>query len=203
MTNYVSYDAYYADWTICDYLSDWSAYFGDVDHRLGSVDEGVNTGGFNPGPFTGTQYALPSVDSPAAFIAEGSALTYSYLAGHVLYGDLDTVQLGATLENSSGYSLTNLDVSFENLGLASGLGDGWSGIVHKVIYGLMAGDTSELSGVLEDLFADAIADYNSLNNTELTFCDITFEQLASVGAATEISTVGSSSVIEGDFALAA
>lgn len=202
MSNYVSYDAYYADWTVGAFLSDWSAYFGDVDHRVGHVDEGVNTGGFNPGPFAGTQYALPSVQSPAAFIAEGN-LTYSYMAGHVLYGDLNTVELGATLDNSAGYSLTNLDVRFENLGLSSTLGDGWSGVVHQVVSGLMAGNTTALEGVLESLFAGAIADYNTLNSTSLTFADITFEQLASVGAATEISTVGSSSVTDGDFALAA
>ncbi|MGA4817223.1 heme acquisition protein HasA [Pseudomonas aeruginosa] len=67
----ISYSTTYSGWTVADYLADWSAYFGDVNHRPGQVVDGSNTGGFNPGPFDGSQYALKSTASDAAFIAGG------------------------------------------------------------------------------------------------------------------------------------
>ncbi len=31
----ISYSTTYSGWTVADYLADWSAYFGDVNHRPG------------------------------------------------------------------------------------------------------------------------------------------------------------------------
>ena len=50
----ISYSTTYSGWTVADYLADWSAYFGDVNHRPGQVVDGSNTGGFNPGPVSYT-----------------------------------------------------------------------------------------------------------------------------------------------------
>ncbi|MGV8604353.1 heme acquisition protein HasA, partial [Pseudomonas aeruginosa] len=41
----------YSFWTVADYLADWTAYFGDVNHLPVQVVDGSNTRGFNPGPF--------------------------------------------------------------------------------------------------------------------------------------------------------
>ncbi|PBD27996.1 transporter [Pseudomonas aeruginosa] len=85
----ISYSTTYSGWTVADYLADWSAYFGDVNHRPGQVVDGSNTGGFNPGPFDGSQYALKSTASDAAFIAGGD-LHYTLFSNpsHTLWGKL-------------------------------------------------------------------------------------------------------------------
>lgn len=36
----ISYSTTYSGWTVADYLADWSAYFGDVNHRPGQVVDG-------------------------------------------------------------------------------------------------------------------------------------------------------------------
>ncbi len=90
----ISYSTTYSGWTVADYLADWSAYFGDVNHRPGQVVDGSNTGGFNPGPFDGSQYALKSTASDAAFIAGGD-LHYTLFSNpsHTLWGKLDSIHL--------------------------------------------------------------------------------------------------------------
>lgn len=50
----ISCNTTHSDWTIADYLVDWSAYFGDVNHRLGQVVDDSNTDGFSPDPFDGS-----------------------------------------------------------------------------------------------------------------------------------------------------
>ena len=105
----ISYSTTYSGWTVADYLADWSAYFGDVNHRPGQVVDGSNTGGFNPGPFDGSQYALKSTASDAAFIAGGD-LHYTLFSNpsHTLWGKLDSIALGDTLTggaSSGGYAL--------------------------------------------------------------------------------------------------
>ncbi len=94
----ISYSTTYSGWTVADYLADWSAYFGDVNHRPGQVVDGSNTGGFNPGPFDGSQYALKSTASDAAVIAGGD-LHYTLFSNpsHTLWGKLDSIALGDTL----------------------------------------------------------------------------------------------------------
>lgn len=179
----ISYSTTYANWTLSDYLADWAGYFGDADHREGSVEDGVNTGGFYPGSLSGTQYALTSPNSDAGFVAEGN-LTYSLFANpaHTLYGNLDEVSLGSKLvETSSGFEFTAgyEEVSFGGLGLFTDVADLTTadrGIVHDVIYGLMSGNASALEGVLNDLLddygvstADTFEDvYAALNSSALS-----------------------------------
>ena len=154
----ISYSTTYASWTVSDYLADWAGYFGDADHRTGSVEDGVNTGGFYPGSLSGTQYALTSPSSDAGFVAEGN-LAYSLFSSpaHTLYGNVDEISLGAkVIETSTGFDFTPgyEEVSFDGLGLSSALSQGHAGIVHQVVYGLMVGNTSALEGVLNDLLDD-------------------------------------------------
>jgi len=91
----ISYSTTYATNTVAEYLSDWSAYFGDLNHREGSVKEGSNTGGFNPGPFDGTQYGVSSTESNAAVVANGD-LHYTLFnpPSHTLWGSIDSLNLG-------------------------------------------------------------------------------------------------------------
>ncbi|MGC3555731.1 heme acquisition protein HasA, partial [Pseudomonas aeruginosa] len=72
----ISYSTTYSGWTLAVYLADWSAYCGVVNHRPGQVVDGSNSGGFNPGPFDGCQYALKSTASDAAF-NPGGVLHYT------------------------------------------------------------------------------------------------------------------------------
>ncbi|KAF1052067.1 MAG: Hemophore HasA [Stenotrophomonas maltophilia] len=178
MTISITYSTTYSDVSVADYLADWSAYFGDVNHRAGGVVDGNNTGGFNPGPFDGTQYALGSTNSNAAFIAGGD-LHYTLFTPpvHTLYGDLDSVSLGTNLgggASSGGYSLGETEVSFTNLGLTSAIGDGQAGTVHNVVYGLMSGDSSALQAQIDALLK-AVDPSLSINST--------FDQLAAAGIA--------------------
>ncbi|MCY1272134.1 Hemophore HasA [compost metagenome] len=154
----ISYTTTYSSWTISDYLADWAGYFGDANHREGEVEDGVNTGGFYPGSLSGTQYALTSPNSDAGFIAEGS-LTYTLFSSpaHTLYGTLNSVSLGTdVISTGSGFDFSpgQEEVSFDGLGLSSAIGEGHSGIVHQLVYGLMGGNTSVLEGVLNDLLDD-------------------------------------------------
>jgi len=157
----ISYSSTYASWTVSDYLADWAGYFGDADHRAGTVEDGVNTGGFYPGSLSGTQYALSSPNSDAGFVAEGD-LTYTLFnsPAHTLYGSLDEVSLGSKLiATSSGFDFTPgyEEVSFSGLGLFTDVADLTTsdrGIVHDVIYGLMSGNATALEGVLNDLLGD-------------------------------------------------
>ncbi len=189
----ISYSTTYSGWTVADYLADWSAYFGDVNHRPGQVVDGSNTGGFNPGPFDGSQYALKSTASDAAFIAGGD-LHYTLFSNpsHTLWGKLDSIALGDTLTggaSSGGYALDSQEVSFSNLGLDSLIAQGRDGTVHKVVYGLMSGDSSALQGQIDALLK-AVDPSLSINST--------FDQLAAAGvahatpaaAAAEIGVVG-------------
>ncbi|MFO5742487.1 heme acquisition protein HasA, partial [Klebsiella pneumoniae] len=54
----VSYSITYCGWTVADYLADWSAYFGDVNHRPGQVVDGSNTRGINPSTWSGSPYGI-------------------------------------------------------------------------------------------------------------------------------------------------
>ncbi len=153
----ITYSTTYSSWTISDYLADWAGYFGDANHRVGEVEDGVNTGGFYPGTLSGTQYALTSPNSDAGFVAEGN-LTYSLFSApaHTLYGSLDTVSLGADVtRDASGFDFSGgAEASFSGLGLSSLLSEGHAGIVHQVVYGLMSGDASALQGALDGLLDD-------------------------------------------------
>ena len=202
----ISYSTSYATNTVAQYLSDWSAYFGDLNHREGSVKEGVNTGGFNPGPFDGTQYGVSSTVSDAAVVAEGS-LHYTLFnpPSHTLWGSLDALTFGDTLAGgaaSGGYTIASQEVSFTNLGLSSLQSEGRDGQVHKIVYGLMSGDSSARASAIDSLLKD-IDPSLSINST--------FDQLAAAGvahvdsasvAASDVALVGVQDVPQ-DFALAA
>ncbi|QXI29312.1 heme acquisition protein HasA [Pseudomonas vanderleydeniana] len=190
----ISYSAEYAGSSVASYLSDWSAYFGDLDHRAGSVKEGVNTGGFNPGPFDGTQYGVSSTVSDASAVIGGN-LHYTLFTPptHTLWGSVDSINLGTVLNggaSSGGYTVTNQEVSFTGLGLSSAQAEGRDGQVHKIVYGLMSGDSSALVSAIDALLK-AVDPSLSVNST--------FDQLASAGvahldgasvAATDVSLVG-------------
>ena len=202
----ISYSTTYAANTVAEYLSDWSAYFGDLNHREGSVKEGSNTGGFNPGPFDGTQYGVSSTVSNAAVVANGD-LHYTLFnpPSHTLWGSIDSLNLGTILSggaSSGGYTLTEQEVSFTNLGLSSLQSEGRDGQVHQIIYGLMSGDSSALTSAIDSLLKD-IDPSLSVNST--------FDQLAAAGvaqvdsasfAASDVALVGVQDVPQ-DFALAA
>ena len=202
----ISYSTTYATNTVAEYLSDWSAYFGDLNHREGSVKEGSNTGGFNPGPFDGTQYGVSSTVSNAAVVANGD-LHYTLFnpPSHTLWGSIDSLDLGTVLTGGAAggsYALGEQEVSFANLGLSSLQSEGRDGQVHKIVYGLMSGDSSALASAIDSLLKD-IDPNLSINST--------FDQLAAAGvahvdsasvAASDVALVGVQDVPQ-DFALAA
>ena len=202
----ISYSTTYAASTVAQYLNDWSAYFGDLNHREGSVKEGSNTGGFNPGPFDGTQYGVSSTVSNAAVVADGD-LHYTLFnpPSHTLWGSLDALNLGTVLTGGAAggsYALGEQEVSFANLGLSSLQSEGRDGQVHKIVYGLMSGDSSALASAIDSLLKD-IDPNLSINST--------FDQLAAAGvahvdsasvAASDVALVGVQDVPQ-DFALAA
>lgn len=174
----ISYSTTYAASTVAEYLSDWSAYFGDLNHREGSVKEGSNTGGFNPGPFDGTQYGVSSTVSNAAVVANGD-LHYTLFnpPSHTLWGSIDSLDLGTVLTGGAAggsYALGEQEVSFANLGLSSLQSEGRDGQVHKIVYGLMSGDSSVLASAIDSLLKD-IDPNLSINST--------FDQLAAAGVA--------------------
>ena len=189
----ISYSTTYSGWTVADYLADWSAYFGDVNHRPGQVVDGSNTGGFNPGPFDGSQYALKSTASDAAFIAGGDLPLHPvqqpqpHPVGQAGQHRPRRHPTGGA--SSGGYALDSQEVSFSNLGLDSPIAQGRDGTVHKVVYGLMSGDSSALQGQIDALLK-AVDPSLSINST--------FDQLAAAGvahatpaaAAAEIGVVG-------------
>ena len=202
----ISYSTAYATNTVAQYLSDWSAYFGDLNHREGSVKEGSNTGGFNPGPFDGTQYGVSSTVSNAAVVANGD-LHYTLFnpPSHTLWGSIDSLDLGTVLTGGAAggtYSLAEQEVSFTNLGLSSLQSEGRDGQVHKVVYGLMSGDSSALASAIDTLLK-GIDPSLSVNSP--------FDQLAAAGvahqepaafAAADVGLVGIQDAPH-DFALAA
>ena len=168
----VNYDSSVGSYSIHDYLTEWSATFGDVNHTNGNVDDS-NTGGFYGGSLSGSQYAITSTaNNITSFVAEGN-LTYTLFAdpAHTLYGTVDSLSFGDGLQggSSSPYNIQALDVSFSGLDLSSAQAEGHAGVVHEVVYGLMSGDTSALETAL-----NGILDQYNLS------IDSTFDQIAAV-----------------------
>ncbi|MEE1922573.1 heme acquisition protein HasA [Pseudomonas sp. 148P] len=156
----VTYDLSLASTSIDTYLSDWATGFFTAGHGYS------NTGGFNTGTFSGSQYATHGANgSDYAFIAGSDtanglnyvfnpALPASSNLNHYLWGSLDEVSLGYQLDGGSGsnYTLDSEVVTFSGLDLEAALGAGRTGNeVHQVIYGLMQGDTSALAAVINQL----------------------------------------------------
>ena len=117
---------------------------------------------------------------------------------------MDTISLGDTLAGGSGsnYNLVSQEVSFTNLGLNSLKEEGRAGEVHKVVYGLMSGDSSALAGEIDALLK-AIDPSLSVNST---FDDLAAAGVAHVNpaaaAAADVGLVGVQDVAQ-DWALAA
>lgn len=195
----INYNAELANLTVSDYLADWSAFFGDINHRPGEVEEGKNTGGFYPGFLSGSQYAVGSLESQAGVVIDGK-LAYTLFANpaHTLYGTIDSVELGTGLSAKGPYTLESVEVSFEGLGeyLTSAKAEGHDGIVHQVVYGLMSGDSTALTSALDTI----LADYG-------LSADNTFDEIAAVlssadSVVADATTVGVAEAVE-DYAIAA
>ena len=126
------------------YFADWRADFISGNHP-------DNTGGFYPGSLSGTQYALSSgVDGHTAGFIAGGSLNYTLFSppAHTLYGQLDSLGFGDQIvKGGSGYGFnTGPELSITGLNLTGT--QTANNIVHKVVYGLMQGTTTELEAVL-------------------------------------------------------
>ncbi|WP_253445237.1 heme acquisition protein HasA [Halomonas sp. Y3] len=135
----ITYDAQFADWSLADYLAEWSFDFQNSDHG------DSNTGGFNSGGLSGEEYAITGSGNDFAFIAGSdttNGLQYD-LGAHVLSGDLDSVQFGYGLTGPTGgaFGLSDWALGIEGLD-ASGSGAGND--VHEIVWGLMNGNIGEL-----------------------------------------------------------
>lgn len=201
----VNYDAEWANTSVAEYLADWSALFGDINHRPGHVDTGPNgnTGGFCPGPLSGSQYAVGSTHSSAAVIAGGD-LHYTLFSdpAHTFWGTIDSLQFGLglnkpTLSNAN-YTLNDVEVRFDGLGdyLTAAQAKGHDGIVHEVMYGLMSGDASALTDVLDTILAE-----HGLS-TANTFDEVAAAFNTPQHAVADATPVGVTDVVD-DYAIAA
>lgn len=196
----VNYDPEWANTSVADYIADWSAYFGDINHRPGHVIDGVNTGGLYPSFKEATQYAVTSTHSPAAVIAEGD-LHYTLFnnPAHTFYGTIDSLQFGAnSTPGANGYTLQSVEVRFDGLGdyLTAAQAKGHDGIVHQVMYGLMSGDASALTDALDHI----LADYGL--STANTFDEVAAALNAPQHAVADATPVGVTDVVD-DYAIAA
>ncbi|MDN3518490.1 heme acquisition protein HasA [Aquisalimonas lutea] len=137
-----------------DYLSWWEGEFVTGDHP-------DNTGGFYPGMFSGSQYAMSSgvAGHTAGFIASapaGETLDYTFMdsPAHTLYGDLEKLEFGDQIGGgtSTPYSFNSgPELTVDGLDLSSGAVA--NNQIHEIVYGLMQGDATELENFLntEDL----------------------------------------------------
>lgn len=168
----IQYDLENSNITLTDYLTAWSNKFGDAQHNSEHGVDNTNSGGFNPGPFDGTQYGITSPsNSSTALLAEGN-LHYTLFSEptHTLWGNLDNLSFGDGLNQAANgaYTLLAPEVTFSDLGLSSAQSEGRAGTVHEVVYGLMSGDVNpllaELSSIFDTLNSDAFgADFSALD----------------------------------------
>jgi hypothetical protein len=202
MATLISTSASNAGSTIADVLNNWVGGFG------GSAHGAANTGGFNGGPFSGTQYSTSSKAGDSAFIAQSdTGLSYD-ISKHVVTGDLDSLMFGAKLDKTgTDFTLEKTDLSFTDLN--------WnSTTTNAALTDLQTVNTSNPAPVLEQIsdllaglessFADAVSHYNNLydNDPIYTFDTITLEQLAAVDAA-ELTPIASALFTESELAMAA
>ncbi|ASY76661.1 heme acquisition protein HasA [Pectobacterium polaris] len=171
----ITYDAYYANYSIASYLTEWSAAFGDVNHTAGNTQVGGNnTGGFYGGDtfIDGTQYAITSAQNDFSALIAGGDLNYSLFTppAHTLYGDLDTLSFGNVLQGGTTagttYSLVEPEVTFSGLDLSTDVANltvSDRGVVHDVIYGLMGGQVQPLLDALANAGIDINASLDSLS----------------------------------------
>lgn len=114
-----------------------------------------NFGSFHGGatPFEGTSYSFESREAPKqgdgthgyAFEANGN-LHYDF-SHHTLYGELDSVELGAKLDSSGHVNDPGLTIRFDQP-LTANYSEGSANPVHQVVWGLMNGsvDGSQNNG---------------------------------------------------------
>ncbi|WP_249977000.1 heme acquisition protein HasA [Vreelandella olivaria] len=155
----ITYDAQYADWTLADYLENWSYEFQNSNHG------DSNTGGFNTGGLSGEEYAITGSGNSYAFIAGSDTtdgLEYD-IGAHVLAGDLDSVQFGYDLTGPSGgsFDLDNWELTIEGL---DATGSGAGNDVHNIVWGLMNGDTSALESYI---VSEGLLTQNEFDTAEL------------------------------------
>lgn len=193
----INYDPTALSQSIWDSLEAFADVFGDVNHTNGNVDEN-NIGGFYGGGFfDGTQYGITSTDNDvSAILAEGD-LTYSFVTdpAHTLYGDLDSVILGDGLDGGDASGPYEIDVpflSFNGLGLSSDITEGHAGVVHKVVYGLMSGDPTELGKAVAGLFDGLLNVTDSWGDSTSVFNTATLSDLDgnNDGVVTEVEIIG-------------
>jgi hypothetical protein len=202
MATLISTSASNAGSTIADVLGNWVSEFG------GSAHGTANTGGFNGGPLSGTQYSTSSKAGDSAFIAQSdTGLSYD-IQKHVVTGDLDSLKLGETLAKAgNNFTLDTTKVSFTDLN--------WNtATTNAALTDLQTLNTSNPAPVLEQIsdllaglessFADAVSHYNNLydNDPTYTFDTITLEQLVAVDAA-ELTPIASALFSESELAMAA
>lgn len=204
----VNYNTEYANTSVADYLADWSAFFGDINHRPGYVETDVNTGGFYPGFLSGTQYAVSSTHHTPATVIAGGDLHYTLFSdpAHTFWGTIDSLQFGTNLIKGGGYTLESVEVRFEGLSsvldehkvpyLSSTQAEGHEGTVHQAMYGLMSGDATALTHVLDDI----LAHYGV--STANTFDEVAAALNAPQHAVADATPVGVTDVVD-DYAIAA
>lgn len=115
----------------------------DTDFESSVFDFGTFVGG---GIFDGTQYYMSDADSDQAYIVGGD-LQYDFFGGHVLKGDVDSVQFGEDVSESGGSaSLAATDIDISNLGIT---GSTNTDDTHLVVNGLRNGDSTALRNYLD------------------------------------------------------
>lgn len=200
----VNYDAEWADTSVAEYLADWSAFFGDILANAGTLipifQSDFHSGGFYPGFLSGSQFAVDSTYSPAAVIAGGD-LHYTLFSqpAHTLWGAIDSLQFGGCLsKGSGGYTLQEVEVRFDGLGdyLHSTQAEGHEGIVHQVMFGIMSGDVTPLTQVLDTILADY--GVSTANTFDQVAAALNFPQ----HSITDATPVGVTEVVD-DYAIAA
>lgn len=130
--------------TLRDVLYEWQ------DSGL-SGSHPTNTGGFYGGTtFSGTSYSY--VNSSGSYSFQVTGDLHYYFAGvsqppvsgatnHTLYGEIDTITIGAGLDGSGNVTTPIFTFTFDDP-LEGDLLDGRTNVVHDVIWGLMNGSVS-------------------------------------------------------------
>lgn len=189
----ITFEPELGSYTVNEYLSEWSGYFDIGGHGYS------NNGAFGLGGYSGNQYAVEgSLGSMYAFIASSETPNGLHLEpaifmnpehnlNNYFWGSLDGIALGEAINGdlSGHYSMVTQWVSFNGLDLDAAFGAGRAGNpVHETLFGLARGDTSVLSGVLDNL----LADYGV--STDSTFDDIAIALANGPASVASAETVG-------------
>jgi len=158
----INFEPELGSYTVNEYLSEWASYFDIGGHGYS------NTGAFGLGGYSGNQYAVEgSLGSMYSFIASSETANGLHLEpvifqnpehnlNNYFWGSLDGIALREALNGdiSGHYSMVVQWVSFDGLDLDAAFGAGRAGNpVHETLFSLARGDTSVLSGVLDNLLS--------------------------------------------------